>query len=1062
MIHLAVNIKQVKGSANLIQQAEFVQNNLNGKISFDDNNLVLSVPLKIELPESTGTPVSTNDNLVTKEYVDNSIEEIKGTASTSANTLGKLEGLINSLDLTGTGVRSVTATANYNEGTTIGTITVDGSTVTFKVNLSSYAPLNSPEFTGAPVTDTPDISTDNRRLATTGFVQRIKEALIDSAVTNMNTIGKIAAALNNDPNYYSTVNTALSSKLNASDITVTGSTGSGTVIGTIALGSDSYEFKVNLAPYALLDSPELTGTPEAPTAAKGTNTKQIATTAFVTGAISDIKGSPSEGLNTLGKISTALGNDSLFAANVNSALNNKQPLSLALSSIASLTTSADKMIYTTDSNTYAVTSLSQAARNLLDDVDVATMRNTLDVPKKDGTGATGNWSITAATATNAVNAENDSAGNPISTTYLKVSDHHDPDLTPYALKTDIKDVSVTNTIGAGTRIGTITIGTTSTDLNVSFAGYASLGSPAFEGSPTAPTVADQDDDSTKIATTAFVAGAIRRLVGTTPEELNTLQELAAALNNEPNFASSIASVVSGKQDKSDALTSIAGLTTSANKMIYTTSKDVYATTDLSDFVVTDNVLGSSSAAVFRSRIGALGSSEKAASATTADSATTATTATNATNAVNDSDGKQISTNYVKISSLHNLTSATHLGWASAAADSVKAVSVNALKNWNGRYNSTTSNLAYCSKGAFGDIVTYSPTDFLTKADADTYYKDISYSPDLSGYLTTTAASSTYLGKTAKAASATTADSATTATTCTGNAATATALKTGQTINIANSDGTSPTAGTSFDGSAGITLKLPATIKADLSGNASTATGLLNARSISIKDADGTYTGTAINFDGTSAATQYIKLPATIKAALDGNASTATALQTAQTIKIANSDGTDPTAGTSFKGNTGITLLLPATIKADINGTATTAISATNDSAGNQISTTYLKVSDYVSPDLSGYATTATVNSLLHLISHYTVCSTAAGTAAKTVTISAISSYALATGNRVTVKFSNTNTAANPTLSVNGTTAKAIHYRGSAIPAAALQANSTYDLAYNGTAWEIVGSVIWAE
>ena len=256
--------------------------------------------------------------------------------------------------------------------------------------------------------------------------------------------------------------------------------------------------------------------------------------------------------------------------------------------------------------------------------------------------------------------------------------------------------------------------------------------------------------------------------------------------------------------------------------------------------------------------------------------------------------------------------------------------------------------------------------------------------------------------------------------------------------------------------------MPATIKADLSGNASTATGLLNARSISIKDADGTYTGTAINFDGTSAATQYIKLPATIKAALDGNASTATALQTAQTIKIANSDGTDPTAGTSFKGNTGITLLLPATIKADINGTATTAISATNDSAGNQISTTYLKVSDYVSPDLSGYATTSVINNLMHLISHYTVCSTAAGTAAKTVTISAISSYVLATGNRVTVKFSNTNTAANPTLSVNGTTAKAIHYRGSAIPAAALQANSTYDLVYNGTAWEIVGSVIWAE
>ena len=1058
---MAVNIKQIKGSANLMEQAAFVQDNLNGKIAFSDNNLVLSVPLKIESTVLTDNSVSTDNDLVTKQYVDNSISGIKGTASENANTLGKLETVVNNLKVAA-GIQEVTAIASQTEGTTIGTITVDGSTVTFKVDLSSYAPLNSPEFTGAPVTDTPDIATDNRRLATTSFVQRIKEALVDSAVTNMNTIGKIAAALNNDPNYYQTVSTSLGTKLNKTDIAVTGSTGSGTVIGTISLGSDSYDFKVNLAPYAPLDSPELTGTPTAPTAVKGTNTKQIATTAFVTSAISDIKGTPATGLNTLEKISTALGNDSLFAVNVNSSLNNKQPLSAALSSIASLTTAANKMIYTTGSNTYAVTSLTQAARNLLDDTDTASMRNTLDVPKKDGTGATGNWSITAAAATNAVNATNDSAGNPISTTYLKIEDHQDPDLTSYALKSDIKNVSVTNTVGAGVRIGTINIGNTSTDLNVSFAGYASLGSPAFTGSPTAPTVTDQDDDSTKIATTAFVAGAIRRLVGTTPEELDTLQELAAALNNEPNFASGIASVMSGKQDRSDALTSIAGLTTSANKMIYTTAQDIYATTNLSSFVVTNDILGSNSAAVFRSRIGALGSTEKAASATTADSATTATTATSATKATNDSDGKQISTTYVKIANLHNLTSATHLGWASATADSVKAVSVNALKNWNGRYNATASNLAYCSKGAFGDIVTYSPTDFLTKADADTYYKDISYSPDLSGYLTTTAASSTYLGKTAKAASATTADSATTATTCTGNASTATALKTAQTIKIANSDGTGTTSGTSFDGSAGITLKLPATIKADLNGNASTAAGLLNARSISIKDADGTNEGTAISFDGTSTATQYIKLPAAIKASLSGNASTATALQTAQTIKISNSDGTDPTAGTSFKGNAGITLKLPATIKADLNGTATAAISATNDSDGKQISTTYLKISDYVVPNLSGYATTATVNSLLHLISHYTVCSTAAGTAAKTVTISAISSYALATGNRVTVKFSNTNTAANPTLSVNGTTAKAIHYRGSAIPAAALQANSTYDLVYNGTAWEIVGSVIWAE
>ncbi len=48
-----------------------------------------------------------------------------------------------------------------------------------------------------------------------------------------------------------------------------------------------------------------------------------------------------------------------------------------LNSIAGLTTAADKMIYTTGSDTYAVATLSSTARNLLDDGDVATMRTTL-------------------------------------------------------------------------------------------------------------------------------------------------------------------------------------------------------------------------------------------------------------------------------------------------------------------------------------------------------------------------------------------------------------------------------------------------------------------------------------------------------------------------------------------------------------------------------------------------------------------------------------------------------------------------------------------------------------
>lgn len=87
--------------------------------------------------------------------------------------------------------------------------------------------------------------------------------------------------------------------------------------------------------------------------------------------------------------------------------------------------------------------------------------------------------------------------------------------------------------------------------------------------------------------------------------------------------------------------------------------------------------------------------------------------------------------------------------------------------------------------------------------------------------------------------------------------------------------------------------------------------------------------------------------------------------------------------------------------------------------------------------------------------NYGTCSTAAATAAKTV---ACTGFALVTGAEITVKFTVTNTAANPTLNVNSTGAKAIYYRGSAITSSYLAANRTYTFRYNGTQYELVGDI----
>ena len=91
------------------------------------------------------------------------------------------------------------------------------------------------------------------------------------------------------------------------------------------------------------------------------------------------------------------------------------------------------------------------------------------------------------------------------------------------------------------------------------------------------------------------------------------------------------------------------------------------------------------------------------------------------------------------------------------------------------------------------------------------------------------------------------------------------------------------------------------------------------------------------------------------------------------------------------------------------------------------------------------------------IVHYGTCSTAAATAAKTVSCTGFTLVEGA-GSRIIVKFTKTNTAANPTLNVNSTGAKTIQYRGSAITAGVLAANRTYEFVYDGTNYQLVGDL----
>ncbi|EKG8085841.1 phage tail protein [Escherichia coli] len=96
---------------------------------------------------------------------------------------------------------------------------------------------------------------------------------------------------------------------------------------------------------------------------------------------------------------------------------------------------------------------------------------------------------------------------------------------------------------------------------------APLDSPAFTGTPTTPTPPD-DAVGLEMANAAFVRKLLAALVDSSPEALDTLSELAAALGNDPNFSATVINALAGKQPLNDLLTAISELTQRADNLLY--------------------------------------------------------------------------------------------------------------------------------------------------------------------------------------------------------------------------------------------------------------------------------------------------------------------------------------------------------------------------------------------------------------------------------------------------------------------------------------------------------------
>jgi hypothetical protein len=206
------------------------------------------------------------------------------------------------------GVTATTTELNY----------VDGVTSAIQGQIDLKAPLASPTLTGTPLAPTAAAGTNNTQIATTAYADAAVAALVDGAPALLNTLNELAAAINDDASFTTTLTTSIGLKAPLESPTFTGTVTlpSGTVTsgmiadGTIVAGdiadgavtsakildgtivnadinasaaidqSKIANLTTDLAAKAPLASPDLTGVPTAPTAAADTNTTQIATTAF--------------------------------------------------------------------------------------------------------------------------------------------------------------------------------------------------------------------------------------------------------------------------------------------------------------------------------------------------------------------------------------------------------------------------------------------------------------------------------------------------------------------------------------------------------------------------------------------------------------------------------------------------------------------------------------------------------------------------------------------------------------------------------------------------------------
>lgn len=358
--------------------------------------------------------------------------------------------------------------------------------------------------------------------------------LIDSAPETLNTLNEMAAALGDDPNFATTVTTLIGTKLDTSAYTAAdvlakllAVDGAGTGVDADLLDGEHGAYYLawgNLtgvpnfaATYAALShthdiaditnlqttldskvgtaSPTFTGNPTAPTQAADDNSTKLATTAYVDNAIGTLPGGGATNLDGLSDVTlTSPVEGNILRRNGSNQFVNTD---LIESDIPDLPASK------TTSGTFNDARIAESS-----------------VTQHEGALTIAEAQVTGLTATLA--AKLDSSGYTAADVLTKL------------LTVD----GASSGLDADTLDGT------------ELAAIALLASPGFSGTPTAPTAAP-GTNTTQIATTAYVEAAVAALIDGAPGLLDTIDEIAAAIGDDANFATTVTNSLALKLNSAD-------------------------------------------------------------------------------------------------------------------------------------------------------------------------------------------------------------------------------------------------------------------------------------------------------------------------------------------------------------------------------------------------------------------------------------------------------------------------------------------------------------------------------